>query len=56
MTRDELLPIMQAMETYGGGFVKKLVQAMYVADSDNLQRIANAFPELIESYKKFVKN
>jgi hypothetical protein len=56
MTRDELLPIMQAMETYGGGFVKKLVQAMYVADSHNLERIVTAFPEIIERYKQFLKN
>lgn len=55
MTRDELLPIMRAMETYGGSFVKNLVQAMYVADSSNLKRIVDAFPDLIERYKAFVK-
>lgn len=55
MTRDELLSIMLAMETYGGSFVQNLAKAMFCADSDNLQRIVNAFPELIEKYKQFVK-
>ena len=55
MTRDELLPIMLAMETYGGSFVQNLAKAMFCADSDNLQRIVNAFPELIEKYKQFVE-
>jgi len=54
MTRDELLPIMHAMGTYGGSFAKSLSQAMLLADPDNLQRIVNAFPELIEKYKEYV--
>lgn len=55
MTRDELLPIINVMQVYGGSFVKKLADAMMLADSENLQRIANAFPELIERYKEFLK-
>jgi hypothetical protein len=54
MTRDELLPIMIAMETYGGSFDQNLAKAMLCADSDNLERIVKAFPELIERYKEFV--
>ena len=53
--KDELLSIMLAMETYGGSFVQNLAKAMFCADSDNLKRIVNAFPELIERYKQFVK-
>jgi len=54
-TRDELLPIMLAMETYGGSFVKLIGQAMLHADATNLQKLAEAFPEYLEEYKKFVK-
>jgi hypothetical protein len=53
MTRDELLPIMVAMQKFGGGFASKLASAMFHADGNNLQRIVNAFPDLIDSYKKF---
>jgi len=56
MTRDELLPIMIAMETYGGSFAKNLAKAMLCADRDNLKRIVEAFPELIERYKEFIVN
>jgi len=47
MTRDELLPIIEKMEQYGGSFAKSLAIAMRYADSNNLQRIVNAFPEMI---------
>jgi hypothetical protein len=56
MTRDELLPIIEKMEQYGGSFAKSLAVAMRYADSNNLQRIVNAFPEMIESYSEFLKN
>jgi hypothetical protein len=45
---------MHAMGNYGGSFVKSLSQAMLLADPDNLQRIVNTFPELIEKYKEFI--
>ena len=41
------------MQKYGGGFASALGWAMVKADADNLQRIVNAFPELIERYSKF---
>lgn len=56
MTRDELLPIIVVMKQYGGSFVKSLANTMCYADNENLQRIVNAFPELIESYKEYLKN
>ena len=55
MTRDELLPTMITMENYGGSFAKNLAKAMLNADEYNLQRIVNAFPELIERYAAFAK-
>ena len=54
MTRDELLPIIKAMKTYGGSFLAALANTMYLADHDNLARLEKAFPEYIETYKEFV--
>lgn len=54
LTRDELLPILFAMEKYGGGFVKTLAIAMLHADNQNLQILVEAFPNYIEDYKKFI--
>jgi hypothetical protein len=56
MTRDELLSIIEKMEQYGGSFAKSLAIAMRYADSNNLQRIVNAFPELIESYAELIES
>jgi hypothetical protein len=56
MTRDELLPIIAAMNKYGGSFAKALANAMLLADSENLQRLTSAFPDMIQSYfNNFVK-
>lgn len=55
MSRDELLPYMNAMEIYGGSFTKALAKAMYLADSNNLDKIFHAFAPLIHSYHKFVE-
>jgi hypothetical protein len=54
MNRDDLLPIMLAMETYGGSFASNLAKAMLCADSENLARIVEAFPDMIKHYKGFV--
>jgi hypothetical protein len=53
MTRDQLLPIIILMEKHGGSFVANLAKAMLCADSENLQRIVQAFPEIITKYKKW---
>lgn len=48
----ELNYIQHNMERYGGSFVKALAVAMRKADADNLQRIVEAFPEIMEKYAK----
>lgn len=56
MTRDELLPIIEIMCQRGGSFAKAIATAMRHADGGNLQRILDTFPELVERYKKMLKN
>lgn len=43
---------LKAMSKYGGGFVRALAQAAYQADSNNLARIKNAWPEYWKEYAK----
>lgn len=40
----------QAMERFGGGFVARLSQALFVADSTNRERLTDAFPEMADKY------
>lgn len=40
----------EAMKTYGGGFVKALAEAWALADAPNAKRIEDAFPEYVERY------
>jgi len=42
--------IIAQMELRGGNFVQKLAAAMRAADTENLERIKAAFPEIIERY------
>lgn len=42
---------MKAMRTFGGGFVKALAEAMAQADSINLQKIRDTWPEYIAQYE-----
>jgi len=44
-----------AMRHYGGGFVKALAEAASRADSDNLRRIKEAFPEYWEKYSALTR-
>ena len=48
---DEKLGVIQAMETYGGSFVKALASCMRHADHFNLERIKAAFPDYWDQYK-----
>ena len=41
-----------AMEKYGGGFVKALAQCARQADSNNLLRIKQAWPEYWAQYEE----
>src|SRR5882757_850168 len=43
------------MRDYGGGFVKKLGEALFLADRFNTQRIKNAFPEYWNQYLNWGK-
>ena len=53
-TRDTLnqqgFDVSQTMIKYGGSFAQKLGEALQHADTDNTQRIYDAFPELWEQY------
>jgi hypothetical protein len=44
----------EAMETYGGSFVRALAQAWYCADAINKKRLEDNFP-YFEEYKKYEK-
>jgi len=43
------------MVKYGGGFVKSLAEAAMRADSDNLRRIKEAWPEYWEKYSALTR-
>lgn len=47
---DEYTNTMLSMRAYGGSFAQHIGQAAAVADSNNRQRLQDAFPELFEKY------
>lgn len=47
------IEIVQAMEKYGGSFVKSIAAAALNADEPNYNRLKAAFPELWEKYSQF---
>ena len=52
-TRDEILKITTNMKRFGGGFISALSEAINKADSENLKKLQNAFPEEFEKYLNF---
>ena len=48
---DEKIVVAEAMEKFGGGFVKALGTALFRADANNTQRIKDAFPFYWDKYK-----
>ena len=52
MKDDEMI---EAMERYGGSFVKALAQCLWSADANNYQRLEQAFPEYFKEYRKMSK-
>ena len=50
MNEEEKSWMGKAMEVYGGGFVRSLMECMGHADSWNFERLVNAFPEIIKQY------
>lgn len=53
--KQEDFKIIEAMEKYGGSFASSIAKACYHADGRNYIRLRQAFPELFEEYKKFIK-
>lgn len=47
--------VANAMREYGGGFVKALAEAIVRADSENLEKLKGAFPDLFEKYGKMAE-
>ncbi len=47
--------LIEAMEKHGGSFASSIAKACYHADGINYMRIKNAFPDLFEDAKKFIK-
>ena len=45
-----------AMTQYGGGFVKRLGEALYQADSENAKKIHDTWPEYWAKYLGMNKN
>jgi ABC-type Zn uptake system ZnuABC Zn-binding protein ZnuA len=52
MNYQEKFALIENMRRYGGNFVSKLADALCAADPQNTERIANAFPEIVEKYLK----
>jgi len=50
MTDADLHKAAHNMENYGGGFAGAIALAYFRADSNNRERIINAFPELFERF------
>lgn len=53
---NEAIIVAEAMERYGGSFVKCLSRAIIHADFINLQKIKIAFPEYWAQYKEIGEN
>jgi len=52
---DEKLKVVEAMENYGGSFVKALGIALRFADVFNTKKIKDAFPEYWAEYKEMAE-
>ncbi len=50
MKTEQDFATIEAMETFGGSFVKALARACQHADQDNLEKIKNTWPEYWKQY------
>jgi hypothetical protein len=50
--QDECVDVAEAMQQYGGSFIKALGTALQLADNSNRIRIKKAWPELWTQYLK----
>jgi len=48
--------IVQAMETFGGSFVKALANAMRLADMKNYQILRKAFSDYFKTYEEMSRD
>lgn len=53
---DHEYAVVEAMERYGGSFVKALANAMRYADPINRAKIINTWPEYWNTYEQMVKD
>ena len=47
--------ILQAMQTYGGSFVKQLAVLAYLADTTNFEKLKTTFANYWTEYESFLK-
>lgn len=52
MSYNDNIFVIEAMERYGGSFVKSLANAFKHADGNNFTKLKAAFPEYWEEYTK----
>lgn len=52
---EEDFAVLEAMEKYGGSFVKALAEAAHRADPNNLQKIKDTWPVYWAEYQGWVK-
>lgn len=52
---DQDIEVFEAMEKYGGSFVKALATAMARADAINLAKLKAAFPEYWQQYSEMAE-
>ena len=50
--KSEYWNMIQAMKTYGGGFVQSLADCFTHADATNFQKLLDAFPEYVQKYQE----
>lgn len=53
MTEHEL-DVVEAMDRFGGSFVRALANAFYHADFNNFKKLKNAFSDYWNNYEKVV--
>ena len=53
MNINDDIVILDAMDAYGGSFVKSIALAARVADSENYNRLRSAFPDLWDRYATY---
>lgn len=50
------IKMIEAMNKYGGSFVKALAQALQQADPENYYKLIATFPEYVKTYKEMSRN